>query len=411
MENDSHWSNGFWWKGSWSLFIKCFVFNITDPTSPELLWEKTLDNHTLTLSFPAVVVQNSGANWYLVIGSGPLNPNGTSFTTANIYFFNLSDGSPVKTLTVKEGNNKVTAAVGDIMSVDVDNDYSDDVIYFGTYTTNSGNFYRISLKTGGNYIAISSLSDSNITKAVSISSPVFAAPTFTKDEFDNLWVFFGTGRYLDSIDRAISYTNYLVGFKDPCWDGSCSTAYSLKDLTNTTSINIQATVADIKQICSCSEGSCGLVPVVYDTTPVSSIQEVTTGWYLELTGEAVISQPIIYGGILDALSLVPPKDICAYEGSSNLYALYYKSGTAYPRPAILSSSATSGIQGTVTVYAKISLGIGVPPLGNPFQIAQGGSGGEDKMFTTPFTPPFDRRSPNNIRRFLSWIENSRLQHP
>lgn len=101
--------------------------------------------------------------------------------------------------------------------------------------------------------------------------------------------------------------------------------------------------------------------VVYDTTPISSIQEVTRGWYYELTGEAIISQPAIFGGVLDALSFAPPSNICAYEGNSNLLALYYKSVLAYPRPVVLSSLATSGTQGTVTVYPKISLGRGVPP--------------------------------------------------
>lgn len=402
---------GFGGKAIGAYSSSVFVFNITDPTSPELLWEKTLDNHTLTLSFPAVVVQNSGANWYLVIGSGPLNPNGTSFTTANIYFFNLSDGSPVKTLTVKEGNNKVTAAVGDIMSVDVDNDYSDDVIYFGTYTTNSGNFYRIPLKTGGNYIAISSLSDSNITKAVSISSPVFAAPTFTKDEFDNLWVFFGTGRYLDSIDRAISYTNYFVGFKDPCWDGSCSTAYSLKDLTNTTSINIKATVAEIKKICSCSGTTCGLVDVVYDTTPITSIEEVARGWYYVFSNEAVISQPAVYGGIVDALSFVPPQDICAFGGTTNLLALYYKSGTPYPRPAVLSSEAVSGqiiVGQTIIVKAKIPLGGGTPPFGNPFQIIPSGVSSREYTKFVQLSGAIleikQKGEGGGGGRFISWIE-------
>lgn len=398
---------GFGGKALAGFSSSVFVLDITDPLNPKLLWEKTLPDQTLTLSFPAVVVQNSGSDWYVVIGSGPLNPNGTQFTTAKLYFFKLSDGGLVNTLTLKEGNNDVTAAVGDIMPVDVDNDYSDDAIYFGTYTLNSGNFYRISLKSGNSYKSISSLSDSDITKAVSISRPIFAAPNFTKDEFGRLWVFFGTGRYLDSSDKTISYTNYLVGFKDPCWNGSCTTTYSLGSFTNTTSTQVQATVTETKKICSCSGSSCGLVDVVYDTTPVTSIQEATTGWYLTLNGEAIISQPAIFGGVLDELSLVPPQDICAYEGSSNLYALYYKSGTAYPRPVVLSSLATSGTQSTVTVYAKISLGRGIPPLGNPFQITQGISSREYTKFIQVSAGAVLRvkqQIAGYEGRFISWIE-------
>lgn len=403
---------GFGGKAVGSYSSSVFVLDITDPTAPSLLWEKSLPDQTLTLSFPAVT--KIGNNWYVIIGTGPSSPDGTSFSSATkIYFFNIKDGTEAKTITISLPAN-VYAAVGDIMPVDVDFDYSDDAVYFGLYGTKSGKtwgmFYRVIVKNG--------LASATVSKAVDLETfktstfneapPVFAAPTFTKDEFSNLWVFFGTGRYLAQADKTISYKNYLIGYKDPCWDGSCSNTYSKTDMINTTSITVQATVTEVKKLCSCSGSFCGLVDVVYDTTPVSSTQEVNIGWYYELTQEAIISQPAIFGGVLDALSFVPPQNICAYEGSSNLLALYYKSGTAYPRPAVLSSLATSGTQGIVTVYPKISLGRGVPPLGNPFQITQGISSREYTKFiqvSAGIVLRVEQQVATGYEsRFISWIE-------
>ncbi|MGB9935505.1 pilus assembly protein [Thermodesulfovibrio yellowstonii] len=403
---------GFGGKALSSYSSSVFVLDITDPLNPSLLWEKSLDDQTLTLSFPAVT--KIGSSWYVVTGTGPSSPDGTSFSSSTkIYFLNIRDGTLAKDFTLSLSSN-IYAATGDIMPVDVDFDYSDDAIYFGLYGLKSGKtwgmFYRIVVKNG--------LASATVSKAIDLETfktstyneapPVFAAPTFTKDEYGNLWVFFGTGRYLAQADKTIAYKNYLIGYKDPCWGGSCSNTYSKTNLTDTTSVTVQATVTEIKKLCSCSGSSCGLVDVVYDTTPISSIQEVTRGWYYELTGEAIISQPAIFGGVLDALSFAPPANICAYEGNSNLLALYYKSGTAYPRPVVLSSLATSGTQGTVTVYPKISLGRGVPPLGNPFQITTGISSREYTKFiqvSAGIVLRVEQQVATGYEsRFISWIE-------
>ncbi len=378
-----------------------FVLDITNPTSPSLLWEKSLDDKTLTLSFPAVL--KIGDNWYIVAGTGPKDPRGTSFTTAKLYFFNLNNGTKIKELQIG-GNNPITAAVGDIMPVDVDFDYSDDAIYLGTYTTNSGDFYRIYLKGK----SVSALSDNDIKKAVSVSRPVFAAPNFTVDELGKLWVFFGTGRYLGDSDKTISYTNYFVGFKDECMVSGCNYVLGSSGMTNTTTTQVYATVTELKKICSCASSGCSQVDVVYDTTPVSTQVEPQHGWYYQLTQEAVISQPTVFGGNVDVLVFAPPQDICAYGGNTKLMALYYKTGTPNPRPAVFSSLATSGTQGTVTVYAKIPLGSGAPPFGNPFQITQGTSSREYTKFVQVSTGVVLRLqqqvSPGYESRFISWIE-------
>lgn len=376
-----------------------FVLDITDPLNPSLRWERALDDKTLTLSFPAVV--KVGDNWYVVAGTGPKEPQGTSFTTAKLYFFNLNNGTNAREpITISSGLN---AAVGDLMPSDVDLDYSDDVIYFGTYTTNSGDFYRLVIKNG--------IANAQLSKAMNVSRPIFAAPTFTKDEDGNFWVFFGTGRFLGDSDKTIGYTNYLVGFKDPCWNGSCSNTYNVSALYNSTNFTMQGIITAIKQVCNCSAASCGLVDVAYKTTPISSMPNLPErGWRYEFNNpkEAIVSQPIVYGGILDALSFEPSGDICIAGGTTNLLALHYKYGVANPQPAIYSTLAVQGniaIGETVIIKPKVLLGYGVPPLGNPFQISASQTGEIRKFIqiSTGFIYEIPQKGTGG-GRFISWIE-------
>ncbi|MBZ4642693.1 MAG: Tfp pilus assembly protein tip-associated adhesin PilY1-like protein [Deferribacteraceae bacterium] len=73
-----------------------FAIDVTTPEQPKLLWEYQLPDNTLTLSYPSIIRQGdktSKGSWYLVVGSGPLDPDGKNFlstsNSAKIYFINL----------------------------------------------------------------------------------------------------------------------------------------------------------------------------------------------------------------------------------------------------------------------------------------------------------------------------------
>jgi type IV pilus assembly protein PilY1 len=321
----------------------------------------------------------------------------------------------------------VSFAVGDIAVVDVDNDYQDDVIYFGVYgKTNAGNvwgnFYRLSLRSENGYKSVEALTSGNICTAIDLGTfatagntpPVFGAPNFTKDEFGKLWVFFGTGRYvMDSSDKAISYDNYLIGFKDENWNsGTCPTAYTRAQLTDVTNRSLMITITDVKQICMCDASGCGMKDVVYGADSSSVPPEPTRGWYYRLTGEAIYSQALVIGGIVDALTYVPPQDICQMEGSSNLISVYYKTGRPYPRPSVLSPNVVSGtiaVGSSVQLLQKISVGQGIPPIGNPFQALQSSQANQQlekfaQVSTGVVLRITQQRATTSEERFLLWIE-------
>jgi hypothetical protein len=411
-----------------------FALDLTDwlngtSDRPTLLWEMPLPDGTLTTSYPALVRlgdPNKNGEWYVVIGSGPLNPEGTSFTSQpKLYFIDLRDGRIVREVNIPAPSG-VSFAVGDIAVVDVDSDYQDDVIYFGVYgKTNTGNvwgnFYRLSFKSGSGYKSVSALTSSDICTAIDLSTfatagntpPVFGAPNFTKDENGKLWVFFGTGRYvMDSSDKAISYDNYLIGFKDENWNsGTCPTAYTRAQLTDITDQSLTITITEVKQVCMCDTSGCGMKNVVYSADGIMP-PEPPRGWYYRLTGEAIYSQVLVIGGIVDALTYVPPQDICQMEGSSNLISVYYKTGRPFPRPSILSPNVVSGtiaVGQSVQLRQKISVGQGIPPIGNPFQALQSSQASQQvekfaQISSGMVLRMTQQKATTSEEKFLLWIE-------
>jgi type IV pilus assembly protein PilY1 len=415
-----------------------FALDLTDwlngtSTQPTLLWEVRLPDGTLTTSYPAVVRlgdPDKNGEWYVVIGSGPLNPEGTSFTSQpKLYFIDLRTGKIVKEVNIPAPGG-VSFAVGDIAVVDVDNDYQDDVIYFGVYGKKStgkfwGNFYRLSLKSGSGYKSVNDLTSSDICTAIDLSNfasvgntpPVFGAPNFTKDENGKLWVFFGTGRYvMDTSDKDISYYNYLIGFKDENWNSSsstCPTAYTRSQLADVTDQPLRITITKVKQICMCDASGCGMRDVVYGAYSGGMPPEPPRGWYYELQGEAIYSQPIVIGGMVDALTYVPPRgDVCQTGGSSNLISVYYKTGRPYPRPSVLSPDAVSGpiaVGQSVELKQKISVGQGIPPIGNPFQVLQSSQASRQlekfvQISTGVVLRISQQKAITSEEKFLLWIE-------
>ena len=396
-----------------SIFVIDLTDWLNDPENkePQLLWEKSLPDHTLTLSFPSIIRKgdmDKNGEWYLVIGSGPKDPGGTQFSNATIYFFDLRNGNKVAELSIKNGGANIQAAVGDTMPVDVDNDYQDDVIYFGTYTQNSGSFYKLPLKdSSGGYKDISSLTSSDISLVINPDVPVFAAPTFTKDKEGHFWVFLGTGRFLNDNDREPTYRNYLIGLKD---DYLNATSYNFpSDLDNQTGNNAVIWVTKTEEICMCDWNGCEKKNIITDgvyngTSPEPPVR----GWFQELdSAELIYSQPFILGDNLETMIYKTSNDICKITGESYVMALCYNTGVPCQKPSVL------GIEGTVktnvTIPKKYFVGKGAPSLGQPFQVGNvNPATGRYQKFTqisSGVVVQLNQQMQGGARgKFLLWIE-------
>ncbi len=84
------------------------------------------------------------------------------------------------------------------------------------------------------------------------------------------------------------------------------------------------------------------------------------GWYINFseTGERNLGQAAVLGDIVTFTTYVPDNDLCASEGWSYLYGLYYKTGTAYWKGVLKTGDNNwTGIDDGKVVY-KIGVGKG-----------------------------------------------------
>ncbi|MFA9461835.1 pilus assembly protein [Thiohalorhabdus methylotrophus] len=420
-----------------------FVLDITNPQDPAFLWEQRLPDSSLTLTYPSVVRRASdngdNGNWYLVLGSGPMDPEATSFAaTPKLFVYDLRTGGKegeidlTSSAKFKNGNNvgnNADVAVGEPLSLDPDQDDLTDSVYFGTYGaagSGLGSLYRLHTQDNANP------ANWMVSRAAGFSGggrAVFAAPGVARDSRGNVWVYGGTGRFLGPDDKTNNADpQYLFGYIDDCWgDGvsdsaTCGTGVTVEnDLVRVDEIQVTGTASQYECRCggtyfgeatesggtySCpsgadlvvtgtdsesySGGTCGgtLTCSGSGDTAFEKIRagiESEGGWYRALTGEMrIFSQPTVQSGLVNALGFTPDTDICGFGGTSQFIAVDYRTGTPPARPVFLSSEGFNP-EGNNEISAGISLGKGVPPLGEGFAAMPGSGEGEVKALTQTST--------------------------
>ena len=72
-------------------------------------------------------------------------------------------------------------------------------------------------------------------------------------------------------------------------------------------------------------------------------------------GERVVSSPTVFGGVVFFPTFIPTNDICVSSGTSRLWALFYKTGSAYQEPII--GTAASGANQTVNKFGSLGEGL------------------------------------------------------
>ena len=72
-------------------------------------------------------------------------------------------------------------------------------------------------------------------------------------------------------------------------------------------------------------------------------------------GERAVSSPTVFGGVVFFPPFIPTNDICVSSGTSRLWALFYKTGSAYQEPII--GTTTSGANQTVNKFGSLGEGL------------------------------------------------------
>ena len=356
------------------------IMDITNPESPpKLLAEITFDDLGYTTSYPAVIVMDptdtiNANDWYLVLGSGPTDLfNATSDQKARIYTIDLkelADGTP--TLKDQSGNSPTdfvqtdnNSFVGDLVSVDLDLDYKTDVVYYGT-SMKFDPVYKGRLRR----LVIDNDNDPNnwdgTTTLFNTTKPVTGAPTVAREKTGLIWVYFGTGRFLTRDDITYVDQQSYFGVKEPV-DGSKNRTWV--EVNKNTLLDVTDIVVFDGGAVRCDDGAGGLIDCAditdlslnskEDFPDIELTVDTKNGWQLDFagSGERNLGQATLLGEILTFTTYTPDTDPCAFEGVSDLYALYYKTGTAFAESII--GFGDRDLAGKDENAKKLSLGKGL----------------------------------------------------
>jgi len=371
------------------------VMDITDPESaPEVLAEIRMPNQGFTTCYPTVIPMSTPSSfvdtenqWYLAFGSGPATKDGiassllldsyrspdyttSSYQNGHLYIVDLKSigkksGRKIQTFAhngiYHEDNHQPFALtnpnsfITDPIAVDLDlgsnkpGIMKTDIVYYGTVegntTTPSGSLMRL---ITNNIATPTSATDWSGNKTlISTSMPITSAASIANDDTKRLWVYFGTGRFFNRGDIPQN-TMTFFGVKEPISNATNSSSFSWatvkeSDLYDSTLISLNGSncISDYNSQCVIVMKNDGTNTVTMKWDDLLFEVEQKEGWRHNLVEkwERVLGQPAILGGAVLFNTYIPNPDICAFEGDSRLYALYYKTGTAYYKPILTGASS------------------------------------------------------------------------
>ncbi len=331
-----------------------YALDITDPTTPTVLWEFTSDTSAgsgytrdadLGYSFGTpVITKLSDGTWAAIVTSGYNNNDITNATGRGfVWVLNAKTGAVIKKIDTGEGSKSTPAGLARVFG------------YAETASTNNqaitlyggdllGNVWRMDLTKltadGGNVAItkLATLSNSNNDK-----QPITSRVQVSKVG-DKRVVYVGTGQYLGVSDIANTQVQSIYAIKD------AETAYG-NPRDNTCSSGAK-TNCFVKQLYSDSANK---------RTATSSVKydvdfDTMRGWYADLpaTGERANTDPALQLGTLVFTTNVPSDDsACSPGGTSNIIYVNYKTGLAVPGATdiggLLSSGGISALASAATL--------------------------------------------------------------
>ncbi len=386
-----------WTSGgiNYSASPEYFALDITDPLNPRLLWTFSDPDLGLTMSYPSGA--HIGNDGYIIFGSGATNydtgSNLTSFQNGYIFVLKITGGNNgvINTWTLNTNYWKIptgnlTTFMANPISVDVNIDSYVDVIYIGENYLQGSSWnallHRITTNEGSqsdpSQWTLSTLGNiSSIAGSKDVVKRITAAPSAAMDDRANLYVYFGTGQFLGTSDKNQTDTGAFYAIKDECWDGSCTFSYTnLMDISGTT-VRTDGSVSGIS-------GSCGVGALTWADLLTASYN--CNGWAmyfnnlgenidftgnaLNHNGERVVTKPLVLGGLVLWATYIPGIDECSYEGESNVYAVYYKTGTGYKDYVFKEQKEDTSPSDVVARVKKLGTGM---PSSLSAQITAGGT--------------------------------------
>jgi len=365
------------------------ILDITNPEAPpKLLGEITMPGLGFTTCYPTVMPMTKANtsndvenNWYLVFGSGPADADGFAKTlpsyidrrspalsaqTGKIYILDLkklANGGPISTLNISGkfsddstwfATTESNSFISDPIAVDVDfgsrnlnTEFKTDIVYYGTTSGSEtyprGTMRRILTFNDNNNTTVSWRGNSTL---INTDKAITSAANVAMDEQKNLWVYFGSGRFYNRADIPQTIPMTFYGIKDPVYNGTTGMVSNEIPTKQVTSSLYNSTAIELtNESCPAGTSDSSCITVHGPSGATMTWQDLlnavanTPGWRYDFVTtsphyERVLGQSAVFGGAVLFTSYRPDTDICIFEGTSQLYALYYKTGTAYFEPIL-----------------------------------------------------------------------------
>lgn len=299
------------------------AIDVTDPTTlgaNQVMWEFTDPDLGYTLSQPVIMRLDNG-QWAVAIGNGYNSANQRSV----LFLINLATGSLIKKFDTENGDSTNTNGMSSPVGWDSDRDGNIELLFAGDLRGNVWKFNVSGSNTGQWSSAFTSGNGNNVVPAplfiaqdpAGKRQPITAGVSLGLNPATNdLYVYFGTGRYISTGDPGDT--------SEQTWYGLIDGATAISNRSSLT----QRTIASQQTVNS------QLVRVV--SQAVDGDMNNKRGWYLDLVynnaalGERMILTPQMIGLAMVGATLIPDTDVCTPSGKGFLMAVDPFTGAGLP---------------------------------------------------------------------------------
>lgn len=374
------------------------LLDITNPLDPELIWERTYDGLGMSRSMPAIIKtggdhykpddtrEDSGRpeQWLAVFGSGPQGPlayHGVSNQPGRVYVVDLKTGNPFGAndyLFTLSDNSVINSPV----ALDKALNFEVNAIYLGEsiaadpatlgsawtgkawtidmyenwtgvdeYGERDPDYWEVTNDPNGwtLHLLMEKFQPEPEPSPISLG-PITAPMSLSVDADDNVWVYFGTGRFIAEDDKSNAAPQHLFGLKDPLFHDIRKYVFDgyvpggPQGIAADKLLNASLYRVNSNEDVEFKNGELwedfgtwqDLLDLIHQNDETDN--DWRDGWSRELeetTGvpsERCISKCSVLGGSVFVPTYTPSQEPCSFGGTSNLYGLYYETGTAYFRP-------------------------------------------------------------------------------
>jgi type IV pilus assembly protein PilY1 len=312
-----------------------YALDITNPTSPSLLWEfTTAQDSDMGYSYGnPVITAKADGTWVVLLTSGYNNINpgsGQGF----LYVLKAGTGAIISKIGTGTGTTTTPSGLAKISAWnDAPSSNRATYVYGGDL---QGNLWRFDINNsatatiGTGYVMDFAVLDDPLGNP----QPITTAPVLGKISGYRV-IFVGTGQYLGSPDLSTTLVQSEYAIKD---DNATTTLVNPGGSPRNSTTLVQQTLTTANGVRTASNN-----PVDFTTG---------RGWYVDFpdSGERVNIDGKLVQGTLLVPTIVPSNTVCAPGGYGWLNYFNYQTGSSVDTSGVVSSSYSNTIVGINVIY-------------------------------------------------------------